>query len=55
MSMVTLTLSERDIELIEVALSSAISACTDIAGDAGTDDLAKEYARALRRVQKGGD
>lgn len=49
-------LSERDIELIEVALESAIRACVGFPGadNSSTDTLADEYALALRHV-RGGD
>ena len=48
-----ISLNERDVELIEIALESAISACVGLPGvdNTSTDGLAGEYRATLRKVQ----
>lgn len=47
-------LTDRDLEVIEVALESAISACVGFVGvnNDSTDKLATEYQQALTNVQR---
>jgi hypothetical protein len=47
----TVTLTDRQAELIEVALESAISACAGFAHLDGEDDLSRQYANALEAVR----
>ena len=50
--MIELALTERDVELIEIALEAAASACAGFPGR-GEDPLQREYLDALSRVQDG--
>lgn len=46
-------LTERDLELIEVALESAVSACgTPLSERDDVHDLAREYRTALKHVRE---
>jgi len=52
--MIELHLTEREADLIEVALESAISACVGfgLPSDTGTNALAVEYRLTLQKVQQ---